>query len=132
MIRACERRDVPHDRRMSDPLPRLRLRIRFGGDDFIGGDGENVLDLGAARLVPQRNEAAALHVAAEQSADARAGNAKRMALLRLIGENEGIAEQATHRLRLERAALGRRSEAAHLVPIGKKTSGRWMLHSEPD
>ena len=74
-------------------------------------------------------EAGVLEVAAEQGADPRAGDAKRVAGVVVVGQHEDVAEQFAHRTGFDLAAVRRARIAAFRVPIGEKLATRWVFHA---
>ena len=70
-----------------------------------------------------------LQVAAEQGADPRSGDAKRIAGLVVVGQHEDVAEQFAHRAGFDLAAVRRPRIAALRVPIGEELAARWMFHT---
>ena len=101
------------------------------GQHFFGDDRDDVLDLAAAVGCEQRRKAAILQVAAEQGANPRPGDAKRVAGGCIVGQHEDVAEQSAHRARLDLAAVRRPRVAALVIPIGEELAARRMFHARP-
>ena len=72
-----------------------------------------------------------LQLAAEQRADARAGEAERMAREAVEFENEHVAERLADRARLDLAALRRGPCSAPRGPIAEQLAARSLFHSRP-
>ena len=100
-----------------------------GRQHFLGDIADDVLDLAAALGRKQCGEAEVFQIAAEQGADAGAGDAKRIARLIVVRQHEDIAEQLANRARLDLAAVRCPRVPAFCVPIGEKFPARWMFHS---
>jgi hypothetical protein len=106
----------------------MRGRAVFGGrgnagnrrQHFLGDVAYDLLDLAAAVRCKQGREAGVLEVAAEQGRNPRAGNAKRVAGVVVVGQHEDVAEQVAHRIGLDLAAVWRPRVAALGIPIGEE------------
>src|SRR4029077_12704876 len=97
-------------------------------DRLVGDDRQELAHVAAARGRPQIEKNFVLELAAEQRAEPRAGDAERMAVRGLEGEDEGVGEHAADRAGLDIGALGRRPPGAPLVPIVEHLAYRRMLH----
>jgi hypothetical protein len=66
---------------------------------------------------------------AEQGADPRSGDAKRVGSQVVVGQHEDVAEQFAYRAGLDLAAVRRPRIAALRIPIGEELAARWVFHN---
>src|SRR5581483_4726887 len=115
---------------------RVALRIiRIGPghdpDRLVTDNGQEFVERLLARLLPGGGEDFALHLAAEQRADARAGETVMMFAREAIRQHESIAQRLADRRRIDVVALRRRPRAAPLVPISVQFARRRVFHGVP-
>lgn len=82
----------------------------------------------AVLAAPGAEERLALELAAEQRTDPRPGEPIGVPLVRVEGEDEGVAEDPANRTRLDVRAIGRGALAASLVPVGRQRAARGVFH----
>ena len=106
----------------------LRRHAGDGADALVVEDGKEIGDDRLARRGPQADERLAFELAAEQRADPRAGEPKRMTRAAVERQDEGVAEHLANGAGLDLGALGRRTLAAPLLPIRIEFPARCVFH----
>jgi hypothetical protein len=95
---------------------------------FVVDDGEQGFDPVAAVLSPELGKGFAFDLAAEQRADARAGQAEAQFIDEIRRQHEDIAECIADCGRIDVGALGGRTVPSLLVPISVQRACRRMFH----
>src|SRR5674476_124982 len=84
---------------------------------LLGDRGDQFKHIRLFRLGPEIDEVGAFQFATEQRAGARAGKSKSEYALRVLSENESIAQRAPDWSGFDIAPLGSRAKAAPLIPV---------------
>src|SRR5206468_1956861 len=92
---------------------------------------ERGIDLSAALLAPEIGKAPALHLAAEQRADARPGKPEAQVADEIRRQHERVAERLSDDCRIDVAALRSRTITPPFAPMPQHALGRGMLHAPP-